>query len=321
MKKHIPTLIKLTVATALVVWMVRSGQLNFSSLVILLEQKRIIFYTIAYWLCIPVLLAAYRWYLLLHIFDIAVKFKDLIKLHLTSLFFNSCLPGAFGGDVMKVYYIVKNKDQIASGLSTIFLDRIFGLIGLTLVGTAFIWNVDANDVVITSARIIFSILTACFIMAIIAREKMLVWSKKIIVLLPNGLGTKLLTLHSAIGKYLKQLKPNLIILMISVVIHISTIFYFSLLTNSFDQNSITIAETATIFAIGGILIAIPISPSGIGVGHFGFAYLFGMFAVQNGADIFNIFVLLQIALNLIGIIPYIFLNKDKIKESKEYQAE
>ena len=57
------------------------------------------------------------------------------------------------------------------------------------------------------------------------------------------------------------------------------------------------------------MIAIPISPAGLGVGHAIFDILFRYFSVDNGASLFNLFFIVTIFLHLLGGIPYIFSKK------------
>ena len=61
--------------------------------------------------------------------------------------------------------------------------------------------------------------------------------------------------------------------------------------------------------MGMMVVAIPISPSGMGVGHAAFDKLFDLFGVVGGANLFNTFWVVILCNNLIGIIPYLFFRK------------
>ena len=82
-----------------------------------------------------VLLNAYRWLLILKSHNLNINFLDTFNLVYIGSFFNNILPGSYGGDLVRIYYITKftkqNKLKIAS---TILLDRIYGLIGLIILG-------------------------------------------------------------------------------------------------------------------------------------------------------------------------------------------
>ena len=62
----------------------------------------------------------------------------------------------------------------------------------------------------------------------------------------------------------------------------------------------------TFIPLGLVTVAIPITPSGLGVGHAAFDHLFGYFGVNNGASLFNFYFISVSLVNLFGIIPYIF---------------
>ena len=63
------------------------------------------FVTIVFWILTPVLLAGLRWHLILrYVLKMNISLSDSIRIHCTSLFFNGFLPGAVGGDAVKVMF-------------------------------------------------------------------------------------------------------------------------------------------------------------------------------------------------------------------------
>ncbi|MBX2850472.1 MAG: flippase-like domain-containing protein [Phycisphaeraceae bacterium] len=84
-------------------------------------------------LLIPVvLLATLRWWILMRARGIDVGVGRVGRLTLAGFFFNLCMPGTTGGDVMKAYYAAKGTDQRADAVVSIGIDRLCGLIGLVL---------------------------------------------------------------------------------------------------------------------------------------------------------------------------------------------
>ena len=76
-----------------------------------------------------------------------------------------------------------------------------------------------------------------------------------------------------------------------------------------------IATQFFLMPIGLITIAIPISPGGIGIGHVAFESLYSLAGYSGGADIFNLFVIIQLSIFLLGGIPYFFYNNEyKVSE-------
>jgi uncharacterized membrane protein YbhN (UPF0104 family) len=74
--------------------------------------------------------------------------------------------------------------------------------------------------------------------------------------------------------------------------------------------TVNLTAIATIFPLGMLVTALPVAPGGLGVGHVAFDKLFLMVGLTQGANIFNVFTLLQLVLNLFGIIPYLYLKRD-----------
>ena len=71
-----------------------------------------------------------------------------------------------------------------------------------------------------------------------------------------------------------------------------------------------------ILPVGMVLVALPISPGGLGVGHLAFEQLYRMIGLENGANIFHVVFMGQLALNMIGMIPYLCLKYDKRKNNQ-----
>ena len=80
-------------------------------------------------------------------------------------------------------------------------------------------------------------------------------------------------------------------------------------------------ELATQFflmPIGLITVAIPIAPGGIGIGHAAFESLYQLAGLSGGADIFNLFIIVQLGVFMLGGIPY-FLYSSNYQIPKKYE--
>ncbi|MAE64041.1 MAG: hypothetical protein CMJ18_07175 [Phycisphaeraceae bacterium] len=81
-------------------------------------------------------LLAARWWLLLRARGLHVGFGKSMKLLLVGNFFNYCMPGTTGGDVIKAYYAASGSDRKADAAMSVVVDRVVGTLGLILVGGA-----------------------------------------------------------------------------------------------------------------------------------------------------------------------------------------
>ena len=62
--------------------------------------------------------------------------------------------------------------------------------------------------------------------------------------------------------------------------------------------------------IGLITVAIPIAPGGIGIGHMAFETLYQLAGLSGGADIFNLYIIVVLGVNMLGGIPYFLYNSN-----------
>lgn len=82
-------------------------------------------------------ITAYRWMCLMRARGIEVSFGKAMKLTMVGCFFNYCMPGSTGGDVVKAYYAAARSDRRTDAVMSVIFDRIAGVLGLVaLAGVA-----------------------------------------------------------------------------------------------------------------------------------------------------------------------------------------
>jgi len=77
-------------------------------------------------------LQAARWFLLMRYRGIGAGYLRSLRLTLVGAFFNLCMPGSTGGDVMKAYYATRGRGRKADAVMSVVVDRIAGMLGLML---------------------------------------------------------------------------------------------------------------------------------------------------------------------------------------------
>ncbi|MFN0136936.1 MAG: lysylphosphatidylglycerol synthase transmembrane domain-containing protein [Phycisphaerae bacterium] len=80
--------------------------------------------------------AAVRLVWMLRVQEVSLRLWDATKLTFAGNFFNFALPGTTGGDLFKAYYVTKYTHHKTEAVTTIFLDRVIGLLGLMIIATA-----------------------------------------------------------------------------------------------------------------------------------------------------------------------------------------
>ena len=325
MKNIIKLALKFGFAFALIYWLVQSGKLNLSLLGEIFNYPGRL--AIAFLGTIAViLLVALRFKLLIeHKSSFKIPFLNIIKYNWIGMFFNAVLPGSVSGDLVKIFYIKQEDEKLSNQflLGSILIDRVVGLFGLIIVLGVFTainysqLSSFSNELknllelnLLLFLGVIFSLLSLFFFPNV--PEKMASPFKDLPVfnkIVPKAIST---------WKSLCLFKHRMIVLtVISTLIQVSAIFLFWFMVSPFAQgNDLPFQHAVSLIPIGLISIAIPIAPSGMGVGHAVFDTLFGYIGVTNGADLFNIYFILVLTVNLIGAIPYLANRTRKIDMSK-----
>jgi len=307
---------KLTVATVLITWLIHSGALDFSKLLILVKRPSLLALELGVWL-IAVFVAALRWRTLLGLAGVTLPFPRILQLQLTALFFNVVIPGNVGGDVVKALYVARDADpkKRTTILLIVFVERLLGLAGLvtmaTVVTIANSSTLFANELMRPLAT------TVCLLGAGLA------FGVTLFVLGMRWGGARLESWTSGpsrISKLLAQLvaamrllssgpKELAITLVLSMFAHAAAMTLFTVLTVALTHQDVSFGTVATVFPIGLLSLMLPISPAGMGVGHLAFDSLFSAIKLTGGADVFNVWLIGQIAPNLLGVFPYLALKR------------
>jgi len=77
-----------------------------------------------------VLMTFVRWYSLVRALDLPLSPREGLRLGLLGYFFNTLLPGAVGGDLVKAAVLVRSQDRRTAAVASIIIDRVIGLLGL-----------------------------------------------------------------------------------------------------------------------------------------------------------------------------------------------
>ena len=231
-----------------------------------------IFYIVFIFSFLTIILNSYRWLIILKSHKFDLSFFETFKLVYISSFFNNILPGSYGGDLVRVFFVSKiakkNKLKISS---SILLDRVYGLFGLIFLGNiAFL---------LVSIRYNYFDLFVLFNFISI-----------IIVFLIYLAGNKFILLRNLTDKIKKffeiEFKSFLIKIGSTKTSPISK-YYFEL-----EINLIVIFFSNTISTLSSV---IPITPGGVGIAEFVY--------VRINQDLFNIYVS-----NLANVIIYFRLS-------------
>ncbi len=91
-------------------------------------------------------LTSYRWHELLAVLEIDLPFGRAFVLNMVGSFWNTCIPGSTGGDVIKAVQVSKLTPHRTRAVMSVLVDRCVGLLALVILGGAmasFQWHVSA----------------------------------------------------------------------------------------------------------------------------------------------------------------------------------
>lgn len=315
-------LVKLLVTMGLVTWLVRSGGLNFEALSLLWSSPVVIASVAVNFLFGVMFCATARWRVLLSALGIRISFGRALGLQATALFFNYFVPGNVSGDLIKNYAVI---DRDAGRLVTLALvDRLTGLIGLVwaavpallISGSAIAQHDKGLQLIyVVVFLLVMSALGPLFIYyalpdnasASSTTTENLPFAKRTWIWLSGHLKSGTSTLRIL----LKNPRALMTAIAISQITHYCAIVNFWIIARHIENPEATLSQVALIYPVGILSIALPISISGMGVGHLLFNELFKMLGLVRGADVFNVCIFSGLIPAAFGVIPYLLMRRER----------
>lgn len=316
-KDSVLTLVKLGFAFGLVYWMWDSGRIDFLKITDILNDGFLLSLTIGVWLLTQGV-GSIRWIILLHALGYKLKPLRAFQLHMTGLFFNTAMPGAVGGDLIKATYVILDNKNLGKSpaMTSILMDRILGLYGLFTIGAVVIlMNYDMvlqTPALQPVALFVLSLVlgTGVFLYLISKNYK---GADPFLKILEKGFpGSRIASrIYKTLRLFQNNQKDLFFAWVMSMIIQGALMGYFCILTRALLPEAVDLTAIAMIFPIGILVTALPVAPGGLGVGHVAFEKLFAIVGSDGGATIFNAYILSTLCLNLLGIFGYISLGKKK----------
>lgn len=277
------------------------------------------------------LLSAIRWQWLLRVQGIQLSWMRIFTLTLIGVFFNFCIPGGTGGDVVKIFYLIKETPgQKALALISVLVDRIIGMLGLIILSAGLIglnWS-WLNSTPETQKSTWLGVGILIFTMGGI-HFSWLVTRRGLVHKLPARFPwrDKLADLAMAYIHYAKAWKVSVAGVFISIVAHIGffAVFYCAgrALTHQ-GMDMPTFWELSTIMPIVNVISAMPISLGGLGTREFLFqVFLSKLCGVVDGVPVVISLTGYSLMLfwGLIGGALYLFYRPTEHARMREIRSE
>lgn len=320
LKTIILNTLKLSLAAGLIYWLVQSGKLDFKLLAQLKNYPLAV--SLAFFLTIAnYVLISFRWERILSARSVVkLPVWGLIKITWIGQFFSSVLPGSVSGDLIKIIYVQKFDKTFSKKFifASILIDRIMGLCALSLMvgavtlifGSQIVKNAPAMQPLINTNYILTGLVLLAFAIFFFFHD----YVRGIFVRLEKIALAKIFQQIIALWDDLVMIKSKMLkAIGISLIVQINGVLIFWALVFPFVGDKMSFIQALAFVPLGFITLALPVAPSGLGVGHAIFQKLFELSGIDNGASLFNLYFVLTLVVNLFGVIPYLVTKvKDEV---------
>ena len=329
MKRTLTIILQCVVTSALLWWIFHDKEKN-SEMLDALRQ--------AQWLrLIPAILAigsvcliqTQRWHLFLRAQDISFGWWRELRVYMIGLFFNLFLLGSTGGDVVKIYYTLREtKTKKSAALLSVLVDRMMGLLGLvavTVLVIALRWKqMMASDVtrglLLLLTAVMGAMLAMIFFGFLMDRFRL---TEKIPHRMP--MRKTIVEYADAFSIYARDggtLWATFALSMLSHILNFSVFYFAARALNAFEGWQ-GLIDVFCIMPIIMTIASLPISLSGVGVREGLFQKLFNSLYATPAAIAVPISILgfcTTVFWSLVGGIVYLFYRPSGGLHLTEMQA-
>ncbi len=264
-----------------------------------------------------------RWIMLMRVQKIMVSFWYAVKLTFLGFFFNNVMPGLTGGDAAKAYYAARSTDKKAGAVIAVFIDRIIGIVCLALLsGGAILLNL--GDLRFRGAALTVAVFmgVVCLIALVLFSHRMrrIIPITKLIKKIPlQGLQRILKEADQAIFIYRYHKKTVLLAIILSLIGHSFMISGSFVYARAIGVTVLSYDESFVFLPVIFMIMAIPISLAGWGIGEASFSRLLSVARVplSEGTTMGVLYNITRTLWSLPGAIVVLTLGKKPSAEEIE----
>jgi glycosyltransferase 2 family protein len=301
-------LLKIVISIYILYYLFSNYKLNFADII---DFNYIILLPIICLGFLIVLINSYRFTIILHAQNIKFNFLRCLRINMISSIFDIFLPSSNGGDVVRLTYILKEKNISKMGGSiAIIFDRFIGFYCLflfLLIGLLFSDISILNEIEYIKYLALFLIVSTIVSIYIFGSTRLLLKLEQY----PFLHKLRLISLFKRINLIRKNIKTLSISLMLSVASQSINLFNIAIIIFYFKQSNFDIVNFIVACSIGliGNLFGFA---GGFGAGTLAFEYTFTNYLlIENSLQIILIYQFSQILIRLIGLPIFLFGKKLK----------
>jgi uncharacterized protein (TIRG00374 family) len=288
---------------------------------------------LAFLTMIPVfMLQAVRWQAFLWIQHISLPYRKTFSLIMIGSFFNNFLLGSNGGDVVRIYYAVKEaSERKAAAAMSVILDRVMGLVVLLIwLSLSLPWQIKfMSQHPHMHTAILMLMATLAVLLA--GSFSLVFWPVAWIPAFCLGVWNKLpkqdwlAAMLGAVRAHGKRKRLTLFAMLAAVAGHWLNFMAAFFVIRALDI-PLSMGQTIITMAFVFCAIALPLSLGGHGVREWALILMFGFFGMAPGqasvsALAFSpLFLLINYAWSMVGGLIYLAYEHQRKKETLEMAA-
>ncbi len=261
-------------------------------------------------------ISAMRWTTLARPLGVDTPFKDMARYYLIGMFFNLFAPGTVGGDVSRVYYLVRDETARVQGRSvptmnaamSVLMDRAIGMIVLVWLGAAglllFPYYAVPHSARVATFLLSIGLLAGALIAPLVR------W------LLPADTHQFIVKLRLVFSAYRRHWRALVVAAIFSLVIHLVQAWMHVAMGRALDLN-VPFSFALIVYPLVGTFSAIPISLNGLGLREGGYVVLLSVIGIGTEKVIaFGILLFFVVACDsLIGGVMYLVQQGARPREN------
>ncbi len=309
--------LKIFISLLLIAWVVVNGDISLHNVKLGLSNLGLafVFFILTF---LQLLLGSFRTETLMQFKDpFLVNFKRVFSISWASSFINCIAPISLLGDFYRIKKLMGvdrriSKDnsiytsifsKLLSTFALVFLTILTGIIEPPLNKSIQLFYYGSSLFVIICITSFF-FRQKIYSMILLFLERIPYTSRY------TFLENRMNNLKTYAGKLIKEKKILLRGVLVSIAIQALNTASFILIIQALNPNiDVSIFKLIYVIPLGIFLMTLPVSFSGLGVGHIAFSKLLGVYSIANGADVFTIFFAFSFLFNLLGIIPFFLVVK------------
>lgn len=287
-RRVVLTLFRFAIGASLLVYLAKSGIVDFRALSKLFTAWPITFAAVALLLLDSALMSV-RLSWLFRPQGLNLRFSTSLKLSLVGFFFATFLPGAAGGDLSKLFYTTRgNGGRRIEIMTVVLLDRAIGLFSLLLLPLIFVPMFSQR---LGSESALRSVLLTVGLLALGMTAGFLacLFSDRFMVCIPSITRSRLTEnrvvrqIRGTVTTYRKDSGVLFAALGVSLLANLLLVLVTMLGALAVVPSSWT-PRMFLVVPVGHIVNSLPLTPGGLGIGETAFNALFNLTGLRGGAD-------------------------------------